>query len=64
MPFNSICKSIKINHFCQQHFNTAIRLSKKLSDKEFVSKDERQKLEHLIFVHLNAARRAYKIKNK
>jgi len=64
MPFKSICKSFKINHFCEQHFKTAIRLSKKLSDKEFASKQERNEIEHLIFVHLNAARRAFKIKKK
>ena len=64
MPFKSICLSIKINRFCQQHFKTAIRLSAKLSAKQNASKEERAKIEHLIFVHLNAARRAYKLRRK
>ena len=64
MIFSSICKTYKIKHFSQQHFKTALRLSKKLSDKEFCSKQERIEIEHLIFVHLNAARRAFKLKKK
>ena len=64
MIFKSICKNYKINHFSQQHFKTAIRLSAKLSSKEFPTDDERRKVEHLIFVHLNAARRAYKIRKR
>jgi len=63
MPFNSIFKSAKINHFAQQHFRTAIRLTARLG-KGLVSKEERVKIEHLIYVHLNAARRAYKLKRK
>ena len=64
MPFKSICLSVKINKFCQQHFKTAVRLSAKLSAKQNASKEELQKIEHLIFVHLNAARRAYKLRKK
>jgi len=62
--FNSICKTLKIKRFSQQHFKTAIRLSAKLSAKEFPTEEERRKVEHLIFVHLNAARRAFKLKRK
>jgi hypothetical protein len=64
MPFKSICLTIKVDKFCQQHFKTAIRLSAKLSAKQNASKEELQKIEHLIFVHLNAARRAYKLRKR
>jgi hypothetical protein len=64
MPFTSLCKSFKINQFAQKHFKTAIRLSAKLSAKQNSSKEELQKIEHLIFVHLNAARRAYKLRKR
>lgn len=62
--FNSIFKSYKINRFSQQHLKTAIRLSQKLCNKIFPSQEEKQKVEHLIYCHLNAARRAYKLKKK
>jgi hypothetical protein len=63
-PFKGLCKSLAIKRFSQQHFKTAIRLSAKLSAKEFATKEERTRVEHLIFVHLNAARRAFKLKKK
>lgn len=64
MPFKSIFKTYRIRKFCNQHLNTAIRLSARLCSKEYPSIEEKNRTEHLIFVHLNAARRAFKIKNK
>lgn len=64
MPFKSMFKTWRITKFCNQHLNTAIRLSARLSSKEYPSEEEKSRTEHLIFVHLNAARRAFKLKTK
>ena len=55
-----LCTSYKIKKYVKHHINTALRLSDKLAKKE-VSDKERLNMEHLIFVHLNAARRAKKL---
>lgn len=54
------CRKYKIKEFIRHHQNTAMRLSGKLCNHEATT-EERLKIEHLIFVHLNAARRARKL---
>ena len=56
----SYCRAYRIKEYIKHHQNTAIRLSGKLCNHE-ATNDERIKTEHLIFVHLNAARRAKKL---
>ena len=56
-----ICRDIKIRIFVRHHQNTAMRLSGKLCNHE-PTEEERLRVEHLIFVHLNAARRARKLR--
>lgn len=52
--------SARVRSFIRHHQNTAIRLSAKLCNHESTT-EERQRVEHLIFIHLNAARRAKRL---
>ena len=55
-----MCEQVRVKVFIRHHLNTAIRLSGKLCDHEAGS-DERARQEHIMFIHLNAARRAKKL---
>jgi len=57
---SSLFGSFRLNEFIRHHQKTAIRLSGKLCNHEATA-EERLRTEHLIFVHLNAARRAAKL---
>lgn len=63
----SLFANYRLRVFIIQHQRTATRLSGKLCNHE-ATNSERIKMEHLIFIHLNAARRAtklfYKFKRK